>query len=79
MLDRAIDFGHRCGKDIAVHFAIRPSLSKRSETAVVLLAAIVFLIGHSSPALAQSGLQGWWRLMALMKELAPPVKDSVRE
>ena len=58
MLDRAIDFGHRCGKDFAVDFAIRPSLSKRSETAVVLFAAIVFTIGHSSPAVAQSGTSG---------------------
>ena len=58
MLDRAIDFSHRRGKDIAVHVAIRPSLSKQSETAVVLLAAVVFLIGHSSPTLAQSGASG---------------------
>jgi hypothetical protein len=58
LLDRAIDSSHRGGKDIAVHFVTWPNLSKRREASVVLLAALVFLIGPPSPALAQSGTSG---------------------
>jgi len=76
VLARAIDFGHRCGKDFAVDFAIRPSLSKRSETAVVLFAAIVFTIGHSSPAIAQSGASGLVAAYGFDEGTGTTVKDS---
>ena len=59
-----------------MHVAIRPSLSKQSETAVVLLAAVVFLIGHSSPTLAQSGAPGLVAAFGFDEGTGATVKDS---
>ena len=59
-----------------MHFAIGRSLSKRSKTAVVLLAVIVFLIGHSSPALAQSGAPGLVAAFGFDEGTGTTVKDS---
>ena len=53
-----------------------PNPSQRREPVLVLLAVIVFLIGHSSPALAQSGAPGLVAAFGFDEGTGTTVKDS---